>query len=159
MDSLANVWYITSTKPKYKKCPVCRTECELSEKICDCCGYEFPTTGGPSFIPCSSCGALNPRGATECHACGKSLGVSFNITLNDALRTGAIIRGMDIEETDVQEGERIAKPIREKVLRSGDDILIRIIGCRLQRRCLILSRTRLFDSTIFGQYSIKISRQ
>jgi superfamily II DNA or RNA helicase len=114
-------------KPKYKKCPVCRTECELSEKICDCCGYEFPTTGGPSFIPCSSCGALNPRGATECHACGKSLGVSFNITLNDALRTGAIIRGMDIEETDVQEGERIAKPIREKVLKSGDDVLIRII--------------------------------
>jgi superfamily II DNA or RNA helicase len=114
-------------KPKHKKCPVCRTECELSAKTCDCCGYEFPTTDGHTFKPCSSCGALNPKGATECHACGEPLGVSINITLNDALRTGVITRGMDIEETDVQEGERIAKPIREKVLKSGDDVLIRII--------------------------------
>lgn len=114
--------------PKTKKCPVCGTDCELSEKICDCCGYEFPTRGGPNFKPCQSCGALNPTGATECHACGQSLGVSFKITLNDALRTGAIIRGMDIEESDVQEGERIAKPVRKKVLNSGDRILIEMFS-------------------------------
>ncbi len=115
-------------KPKTKKCPVCRTDCELSVKICECCGYEFPTRGGPNFKPCSSCGALNPTGATECHACGQSLGVSFKITLNDALRTGAIIRGMDIEESDVQEGERIAKPFRKRVLQSGDRLLIEMFS-------------------------------
>ena len=42
-------------------------------------------------------------------------------------RTGAIVRGMDIDETDVKEGERIAQPVREMVLRSGDNTLVRII--------------------------------
>jgi len=34
---------------------------------------------------------------------------------------------MDIEEPDVKEGERIAQPVREKILRSGDNTLVRII--------------------------------
>ncbi len=114
-------------EPRKKKCPICRTECELSAATCDCCGYEFPGRGGPLFKACSSCGALNPNGATECHACGESFGTSFMLTLDEALRTGAIVRGMDIDEAHVQEGERIAKPIREKVLKSGDNTLIRII--------------------------------
>jgi len=34
---------------------------------------------------------------------------------------------MDIEEIDVKEGERIAQPVRDKVLMSGDSTLVRII--------------------------------
>jgi superfamily II DNA or RNA helicase len=114
-------------EPKQKKCPICREECELSATTCDCCGYDFPVPGGRSFKGCPECGALNPTGATSCHACGVSFGTSFSLSLDEALRTGAIVRGMDIEEIDVVEGEQIAKPIRDKVLRSGDNTLVRVI--------------------------------
>ena len=117
-----------SPEPGTKKCPVCHTECELSAKICECCGHEFRTfRPPPSFIACPNCGALNPSGATNCHACGTFLGTNFSLSLDEALRTGAIVRGMDIEETDVKEGERIAQPVRAKILRSGDNTLVRII--------------------------------
>ena len=39
----------------------------------------------------------------------------------------ATIRGMDIDEQDVQEGEKIKKEFEKKVLSSGDATLIRII--------------------------------
>lgn len=110
-----------------KKCPTCRTECDLSATICDCCDYEFPRRGSSQFKSCAICGALNPSGATSCHACGTSFGICFSLTLDEALRTGAIVRGMDIEEIDVKEGERIAQPVRDKVLMSGDSTLVRII--------------------------------
>jgi len=113
--------------PKTKKCPICRTECELSATTCDCCGHTFPTTGGPRFKTCSSCGTLNPVGAATCQSCGSSFGASFALSLDEALRAGAIVRGMDIEEGDVRDGERIAQPVRDKILRSGDNTLVRII--------------------------------
>ena len=117
-----------SSEPKTKKCSVCGTECELSEKICDCCGYEFPRRLDPTgFKACSSCGALNLSNAKNCHQCGDSFGASFTLTLDEALRTGAIVRGMDIDEVDVKESERIAKSVREKVLESGDKILIQFV--------------------------------
>ena len=36
-------------------------------------------------------------------------------------------RGMDIKEADVKEGERIAEPVRQKVLVSRDPTLVKII--------------------------------
>jgi superfamily II DNA or RNA helicase len=113
-------------QPKSKKCPVCQSECELSATTCECCGYEFPTRGGPQFKSCDDCGALNPAGATSCHNCGKSFATSFSLTLDEALRTGAIVRGMDLDESEVMTGEEIADPIRMRLLKSGDEALIRI---------------------------------
>jgi len=113
--------------PKTKKCPVCKTECELSAKICECCKHEFPKRRTTEFKTCASCGALNPSAAENCQECGESFKASFSLTLDEALRAGAIVRGMDIDEVDVKEGERIAQPVREKVLMSGDSTLIRII--------------------------------
>jgi hypothetical protein len=37
------------------------------------------------------------------------------LTLDEALRAGAIIRGMDIEEEEVQLAEKMAVPVREKI--------------------------------------------
>jgi superfamily II DNA or RNA helicase len=113
--------------PKMKKCPACHSECDLGSKTCDCCGYEFPTTGHRQFKACSDCGALNPLGATSCHACGAPFMTDFSLSLDEALRTGAIVRGMDLEETEVVQGEAIAQPVRDRVLKSGDDTLIRVI--------------------------------
>ena len=49
------------------------------------------------------------------------------MTLDEALRTGAIVRGMDLEEEEVKLGEEMAAPVREKILSSGDDQLVRIL--------------------------------
>jgi hypothetical protein len=51
----------------------------------------------------------------------------FHLRLEDALRTGVIVRGMDIEEDEAREGETIAGDVREKILRSGDEKLLRIL--------------------------------
>lgn len=62
-----------------------------------------------------------------CHACGSAFTHDFVLTLDEALRTGAIVRGIDLEEAEVQEGERIAEVVRGRVLRSGDQKLVKII--------------------------------
>ena len=90
------------------------------------CSYEFPIP--PERVKnCGDCGAINPLAAKDCHACGKSFGHDFQLTLDEALRTGAIVRGMDIDEAEVQEGERIAPKVRAAVLLSGDQRLVRIV--------------------------------
>jgi hypothetical protein len=63
----------------------------------------------------------------HCHSCGESFQVGFVLTLDEALRAGAIIRGMDIEEEEVKLGEEMAFPVRDKILRSGDEQLVRIL--------------------------------
>lgn len=112
--------------PNTKRCPICGTECQRGDSECAACGHEFPKAP-PRLRPCPDCGTLNPVTATSCLACGKSLTQSFTLTLNEALRIGAIIRGMDVEETEVVEGERIAKDVREAVLRSGDANLVKVM--------------------------------
>jgi ribosomal 50S subunit-associated protein YjgA (DUF615 family) len=49
------------------------------------------------------------------------------LTLEEALRTGAIVRGMDVSEEDVKEGEAIAGALRSRVLAKGDEKLIKFI--------------------------------
>jgi superfamily II DNA or RNA helicase len=113
-------------KPRTKKCPSCRAECGLGDKECSHCGHEFPVVE-QKFRGCPDCGALNSVTATTCHACGTSLAASFSLTLDEALRTGAIVRGMDIDEDEVREAEEMAPEVRDRVLRSGDDKLVKIL--------------------------------
>ena len=90
------------------------------------CAYEFPV--GPERIKnCSDCGAINPLTAKDCHACGKAFGQGFELSLNEALRDGAITRGMDIDETEVQMAEEIAPELRQRILRSGDQNLVLLL--------------------------------
>jgi superfamily II DNA or RNA helicase len=112
--------------PKTKKCPSCTTEAPLGAKFCDVCGFEFPQA--PSrFKPCGACGGLNPLSAKTCQHCGEDFGTDFTLTLDEALRTGAIVRGMDVDEDEVQEGEEMASTLRKVVMASGDAKLVKVI--------------------------------
>jgi superfamily II DNA or RNA helicase len=109
-----------------KRCAVCGHECALGDCTCPHCGYEFPRR--PERLrACEECGALNQATASHCHSCGYSFAHSFSLTLDEALRTGAIVRGMDIDEVDVRTAEQMAPAVRQMVLRSGDQRLVRIL--------------------------------
>jgi ribosomal protein L40E len=113
-------------KPKTKKCPACTTEWPISAKFCDVCGFEFPKSA-PRFKPCFKCQQLNPLSATTCQHCGADFATNFTLTLDEALRAGAIVRGMDIDETDVKEGEEMAESVRKVIMASGDEKLVKLI--------------------------------
>lgn len=112
--------------PKTKKCPVCTTEVPLGSKECEVCGHEFPQPV-PRFKPCGTCDGLNVMSAKTCQHCGASFATEFTLTLDEALRAGAIVRGMDIDEEDVQEGEAMAKDFRRDAIASGDAKLVEMI--------------------------------
>lgn len=115
-----------SSAPDHKVCPTCGAYCALDAKSCNVCDTDFPVRASRNKA-CSSCGALNVISSKECHECGESFSHDFEITLEEALRVGAIIRGMDLDEEEVQEGERIKDSFRNDVLSSGDEQLVRIL--------------------------------
>jgi superfamily II DNA or RNA helicase len=111
---------------KLKKCPICATEAELNASQCEACGHEYPLPA-TKFKACASCGQQNPLGATTCQNCGESFSSSFTLTLEEALRAGAIVRGADLDEDEVQAGEAMAKDLRRNILESGDAALIKLL--------------------------------
>lgn len=111
---------------KSKRCPICRTDCDLSASVCTVCHYEFPKRA-PKTKECPHCHATAPLGAKKCANCGHSFLAQFHLTLEEALRTGVIARGMDIGEDEVREGELLAADVRAKILRSGDENLLRLL--------------------------------
>ena len=110
-----------------KVCPECNNQCPKKAKKCGACGYVFPKRS-PSFKECSKCQAKNPLGRKTCQDCGNPFVTShnFEISLKEAVRIGAIIRGMDLSEEEVQRGEEIGKYVKEKFLESGEEILVEI---------------------------------
>jgi superfamily II DNA or RNA helicase len=113
-------------QPTTKICPVCEAKNPKIAETCSECGSEFPPRP-QSFKTCEHCGALNLMGSDECQSCGHSFRTEFEITLNEALRLGAIVRGMDLEEDEVRDGEQNKAEILSNVLNSGDDALIKVI--------------------------------
>ena len=111
--------------PRTKRCSICAEENPLGALECEACGHEFPPRAG-RFHACPDCGGLNIPGAQVCQHCGTNLGHAFTLTLDEALRTGAIVRGMEIDEEAVRAGEQMAPKVREMVLRSGDAALVRV---------------------------------
>ncbi len=79
------------------------------------------------FKPCPDCGALNSQCAATCATCGATFSTGFTLTLDEALRTGAIVRGMDLDESEVREAEAMAPIIRQRVWQSGDQKLVQIL--------------------------------
>ncbi|TAJ96031.1 MAG: DEAD/DEAH box helicase [Gammaproteobacteria bacterium] len=111
---------------RHKRCPICNTESPLKSDICPNCEHSFPVAS-PSKKSCLECGAINMTGATSCHTCGYDFGHNFKLTLDEALRIGAIVRGMDIDEEEVRLAEELAPRLRNKILKSGDQKLIKLL--------------------------------
>jgi len=113
--------------PKEKICPVCGECNSLGAKLCSC-GHEFPS--GPEVLrtkKCTSCGSLNPVSADHCHACGQTFSSEFSLSLDEALRVGAIVRGIELDEEETRDSEAIAPNMRSLILKSGDQNLIKFI--------------------------------
>ena len=112
--------------PRTKRCPVCGDECKLNAQACDNCGHEFSDRPTRTKT-CITCGEENPITAAICHSCGAAFKPDYVLTLDDALRTGAIVRGMDIAEDEVQLGESISNSVKAKILQSGDEKLLQLV--------------------------------
>jgi superfamily II DNA or RNA helicase len=117
---------IAANSKRTKKCPVCLTECELGAAVCTHCNHAFPERAAQKKF-CSVCNAENSFSAKNCVQCGHSFAAEFHLSLEEALRAGVIVRGMDIDEEEAREGEAMAKNVRDKILRSGDEKLMRIL--------------------------------
>lgn len=113
-------------KPTNKVCPDCGAECPIDAEACSVCDHVFQKRA-PKMKVCSACDQLNPLTAKECQFCGEKFGHDFEITLDEALRVGAIIRGMELDESEVKEGEEIRDKFRKGVLDSGDAQLVKLI--------------------------------
>ncbi|MFC1672603.1 DEAD/DEAH box helicase [Pseudomonadota bacterium] len=115
-----------SPPSKTKICPICEAECDKEAESCHECGHQFPPRK-QSYKTCPECEALNQIGAEECQVCGHSFRHDFEISLKEALRMGAIVRGMDLDEEEVQDGEKNRDEIRADILASGDEAIIKIL--------------------------------
>ena len=51
----------------------------------------------------------------------------FDLSLDEALREGVIVRGIDVNEKELQESEAIEQAIHKEALRDGDGTLIEIL--------------------------------
>jgi len=111
--------------PTTKVCPSCTSEVPRGCAVCDVCGHEFPKPT-PRFKTCDKCEAPNPIRAPQCQNCGERFGADFVITLNEALRVGAIVRGMDLEEGEVLDGEALAGDARAFAMQTGDAQLLKL---------------------------------
>ena len=127
-EEMSPAYRVDPGPPKEKVCPQCGEKHHLSDTEC-ACGYEFPKSpGGNQVKKCISCGALNLRHAATCHACGKSFSTEFTLTLEEALRVGAIVRGIELGENEVKSSEDMAPGLQRLILKSGDQHLIRFLN-------------------------------
>ena len=62
----------------------------FSAAECSSCGHQFPRPGQQKFKSCPACSALNISSAVSCNSCGASFQVGFVLTLDEALRAGAV---------------------------------------------------------------------
>ncbi|TWH36257.1 MULTISPECIES: DEAD/DEAH box helicase family protein [unclassified Aminobacter] len=112
-------------QPTTRRCPSCTSEVDRGAKECQVCGYEFPAPV-QRLRTCDECGLQTPARSSTCQHCGHKFGNDYVISLNEALRVGAIVRGIDVDEEEVRDGEAIAGDVREFVLRTGDAQMLKL---------------------------------
>ena len=110
--------------PRTKECPICGTECEVTATACHDVMKSFNWHSRQKT--CHACESLT-RWVQSCVACVEIFAHDVTVQLDDALRHGAIVRGMEVEEEEVVLGETLAPQLEKKVLRSGDEFLINLL--------------------------------
>lgn len=116
----------SNNSPKEKICPTCEAVNPITADFCSECETQFekkPTR----MLPCPGCGTLNTLNAEACINCGERLKQDFEIELREALRMGAIVRGLDVDEEYVQAGEEIAFDLKQEFLKSGDEYFLKFL--------------------------------
>lgn len=113
-------------RPNIKICKVCGEENARDANECSFCGEPFPEKQ-VSKINCPECGTENLKTAEDCMECGAKLKEEFELELKDAFRSGAIVRGMDLDEETVRFSEGIADNFKREILNSGDEVLVELI--------------------------------
>ena len=115
-----------SESANFKLCPVCEEKCDRAATECPSCGHEF-AGAKPRYKKCEQCEQLNLVNVEQCQFCGHSFKHDFEVTLQDALRVGAIVRGLDLDEEEVVEGEKHKDFITREILKTGDEKLIKLL--------------------------------
>jgi superfamily II DNA or RNA helicase len=113
-------------RPSFKICKVCEEENPRDAAECSFCNEPFPEPEMPK-TSCHECGAENPKTAHHCKKCGAKMKESFVIELRDAFRSGAIVRGMDLDEDTLKLSESVASDFKREILNSGDAVLVELI--------------------------------
>ena len=76
-----------------------------------------------NYKVCDKCDHKNPVNATKCEKCNNSFQNDYKVELKDALRVGVIVRGLDMNEDEIQNYEMFKDDIRDNILKSGDETL------------------------------------
>lgn len=116
----------SATASKEKFCGECGEVNDLDAPSCGFCESAFPIKE-KKFVACGECAGLNVISAKECQFCGTDFGLNYTLELEEAFRMGAIIRGMELDEQTVQEGEGMSEDVRERILESGDAAMLRFL--------------------------------
>lgn len=109
-----------------KKCPKCASEIPSESKSCPICKHVFEASI-KNYKVCVKCNHENAISALKCEKCNESFQDDYKINLKDALRVGVIVRGLDLSEDEVQNYESYKDDIRENILKSGDETLLKLI--------------------------------
>jgi len=118
-----------NVKPKIvltKKCPSCATEIPSDVKNCPICKHIFEKLINNSKI-CEKCNHENPMNAAKCESCGQKFDNDYKVELKEALRVGVIVRGLDLNEDEIQNYEAYKDDVRDNILKSGDETLLKLI--------------------------------
>ena len=118
-----------NVKPKIvltKKCPSCATEIPSDVKNCPICKHIFEKLINNSKI-CEKCNHENLMNAAKCESCGQKFDNDYKVELKEALRVGVIVRGLDLNEDEIQNYEAYKDDVRDNILKSGDETLLKLI--------------------------------
>jgi len=118
-----------NVKPKIvltKKCPSCSTEIPSDVKNCPICKHVFEKLINNLKV-CEKCKYENPMNSVKCESCGERFENDYKVELKEALRVGVIVRGLDLNEDEIQNYEAYKDDVRDNILKSGDETLLKLI--------------------------------
>jgi superfamily II DNA or RNA helicase len=132
-------------RPRFRRCPDCKEDNVPGATECSHCGHTFPERK-TQFRSCEDCGHRNILQAEKCANCNVPVVGRYEITVREALRSGVISRGIDIDEEAVLQSEAEAPLFRERLRRASSDEVARLVST-IPKELLPAVRRFLTDDT------------